>query len=62
MAFVINKLSIKFSVFILKKKKKKELSQDSVARLTCALPLHLLKSMTHDLDLKVTQVGHDGTT
>ena len=37
-------------------------TQDSVARLTCALPLHLLKSMTHDLDLKVTQVGHDGTT
>ena len=41
---------------------KKELSQDSIARLTCALPLHLLKSMTHDLDLKVTQVGHHGTT
>ena len=34
----------------------------SVARLTCALPLHLFKSMTHDLDLKVTQVGHHGTT
>ena len=43
-------------------KKKKELSQDSVARLTCALPLHLLKSLTHDLDLKVTQVDDDGTT
>ena len=38
-----------------------ELLQDSVARLTCALPLNLLKSMTHDIDLKVTQVGHDGT-
>ena len=38
-----------------------ELSQDSVARLTCALPLNLSKSMTHDLDLKVAQVGCDGT-
>ena len=40
---------------------KKELSQDSVARLTCALPLNLSKSMTHDLDLKVAQVDCDGT-
>ena len=32
-----------------------ELSQDSVARLTSALPLNLSKSMT--LDLKVTQVS-----
>ena len=32
-------------------------AQDSVARLTCALPLNLSKSMTHDLDLKVAQVG-----
>ena len=38
-----------------------ELSQDSVARLTCALSLNLSKSMTHDLDLKVAQVGCDGT-
>ena len=44
-----------------KKKKKKVLSQDSVAHLTCALPLNQLKSMTHDIDLKVTQVGRDGT-
>ena len=34
-----------------------ELSQDSVVRLMCALLLHLLKSMNHYLDLKVTQVG-----
>ena len=38
-----------------------ELSQDSVVRLMCALRgallLHLLKSMNHYLDLKVTQVG-----
>ena len=26
-----------------------------------ALPLNLLKSMTQDIDLKVTQVGRDGT-
>ena len=32
-----------------------------VARPTCALPLNLLRSMTHDIDLKVTQKGHDGT-
>ena len=38
-----------------------ELSKDSVARLICALQLNLSKSMIHDLDLKVTQVGHDGT-
>ena len=30
-------------------------------RNSCALPLNLLKSMTHDLELKVTQVGRDGT-
>ena len=36
-------------------------TQDSVARLTCVLPLNLLKSMTHDIDLSVTQVGRDGT-
>ena len=36
---------------------KKELLQDSVARLTCALPLTLIKSMTHDLDFKL---GHSG--
>ena len=41
---------------------KYELSQDSVARLTCALPLNLLKSLTHDIDLKITHVGRDGTT
>ena len=35
--------------------------QDSIARLTCALPLNILKSMIHDLDLKVSQVGRDGT-
>ena len=34
-----------------------ELSQDSVVRRICALSLHLLKSMTHYLDLKVTQAG-----
>ena len=34
-----------------------ELSRDSVVRLMCALLLHLLKSMNHYLDLKVTQVG-----
>ena len=33
----------------------------SLARLTCALPLNLLKSMTNDADLKVTQLGCDGT-
>ena len=40
---------------------KQELSQDSVARLTCALPLNLLKCMTKDTDINVTQVGRDGT-
>ena len=37
--------------------------QDSVARLTCALPLHVyqLKSMIHDHDLEVTHGGLDGT-
>ena len=44
---------------------KSELSQDSVARLTCALPLNLLKSMTHNdahnSDFNVTQVGRNGT-
>ena len=30
-------------------------------RRTCALPLNLLKSMTKDIDLNVTQVGCDGT-
>ena len=25
------------------------------------LPLNLLKSMSHDIDLKVIQVGHNGT-
>ena len=39
----------------------KRLLQDNVARLICALPINLLKSMTHDLDLKVTQVHSDGT-
>ena len=34
-----------------------ELSQDSVVRRICALSLHLLKSITHYLDLKVTQAG-----
>ena len=34
-----------------------ELSQDSVVRPICALSLHLLKSMTHYLDLKVTRSG-----
>ena len=38
-----------------------ELSQDSIAHLTCALPINLLIFMIHNLDLKVTQVGHDGT-
>ena len=38
-----------------------ELSQDSVARLTCASPLNLFKFMTKDIDFNVTQVGHDGT-
>ena len=41
--------------------KQLELSQDRVARLTCALPLNLSKSMTHDLDLNVAQVGCYGT-
>ena len=41
--------------------KKKELSQDSVARLTYSLPLNVLTSMAHDLDLMVSQVRHDGT-
>ena len=36
----------------------KELSQDSVVRFACALPLNLLKSMTNDFDLNVTQVQH----
>ena len=31
--------------------------QDSVARLTCALPLYQLKSMIHDHDLDVTHAG-----
>ena len=35
--------------------------QDSVARLTCALPLYQLKSMIHDHDLEVTHAGLDGT-
>ena len=34
---------------------------ESVARLPCALPLNLSKSMTLDLDLKVAQVGCDCT-
>ena len=33
--------------------------QDSVARLTCALPLYQLKPMVHDLE--VTHAGLDGT-
>ena len=37
------------------------ISNKSVARLTCALRLNLSKSITHDLDLKVAQVGGDGT-
>ena len=45
----------------IKKFQQYELSQDSVAHLTYALPINLLKSMTHDLDLKVSQVRHDGT-
>ena len=32
----------------------------SIARLTCALSLNLLKSMTHDLDLKASQGGGGG--
>ena len=38
-----------------------ELPQDNVARLTCALPLNRLKSMSQDIGLNVTQVGRDGT-
>ena len=37
------------------------MSQDSVARLSCALQLYQLKSMIHDHDLEVTHAGLDGT-
>ena len=37
------------------------MSQDSVARLSCALPLYQVKSMIHDHDLEVTHAGLDGT-
>ena len=47
--------------FLLSSSLIQRLLQDSVARLTCALPLNLLKSMIHDLYLKVTEVYHDGS-
>ena len=52
-----NLVSLNFSqiLYILLKNKGSE------ACLTRALPLNLLKSMTHDNDIKVTQVGCNGT-